>query len=40
LQYRNVKADYINALWNIVDWAEVGKRFEDARAGRNGLLLP
>ncbi|MGW0517632.1 superoxide dismutase, partial [Crossiella sp. NPDC003009] len=30
----------INALWNIVDWTEVGKRFEDARAGKNGLLLP
>ncbi|MBP2472639.1 Fe-Mn family superoxide dismutase [Crossiella equi] len=40
LQYRNVKADYINALWNIIDWNEVGKRFEDARAGKNGLLLP
>ncbi|WP_016701018.1 superoxide dismutase [Actinoalloteichus spitiensis] len=40
LQYRNVKPDYVNALWNVVDWAEVGRRFEDARAGRNGLLLP
>lgn len=34
LQYRNVKADYIERLWSIVDWADVGRRFEDARAGR------
>ncbi|NIJ10330.1 Fe-Mn family superoxide dismutase [Saccharomonospora amisosensis] len=39
LQYKNVKPDYVNALWNIFDWAEIGKRFEDAKAGRNGLLL-
>ncbi|ASO21289.1 Fe-Mn family superoxide dismutase [Actinoalloteichus hoggarensis] len=40
LQYRNVKADYIAKLWNVVNWAEVERRFVDARAGRNGLLLP
>ncbi|MQA07311.1 MAG: superoxide dismutase [Pseudonocardiaceae bacterium] len=40
LQYRNVKADYINALWNVVNWDDVARRFEDARAGRNGLRLP
>ncbi|TCP56546.1 Fe-Mn family superoxide dismutase [Tamaricihabitans halophyticus] len=40
LQYRNVKADYINALWNVVDWTDVASRFADARAGRNGLRLP
>jgi len=39
LQYKNVKPDYVNALWNVFDWAEIGRRFEDARAGRNGLLL-
>ena len=40
LQYRNVKAGYVKQLWNVVNWDEVAKRFEDARAGRNGLLLP
>ncbi|AOS64264.1 superoxide dismutase [Actinoalloteichus hymeniacidonis] len=40
LQYRNVKADYIAKLWDVVNWAEVERRFVDARAGRNGLLLP
>ncbi|MFC9515789.1 superoxide dismutase [Nocardiaceae bacterium NPDC056970] len=34
LQYRNVKADYIDRLWSLVDWSDVGCRFEDARAGR------
>lgn len=33
LQYRNVKADYVKALWNVYDWAEIGRRFEVARAG-------
>ena len=23
LQYKNVKADYVKAIWNIVDWADV-----------------
>jgi superoxide dismutase len=23
LQYKNVKADYVTALWNIVNWADV-----------------
>ncbi|WP_305093363.1 superoxide dismutase [Prescottella sp. R16] len=33
LQYRNVKADYIEQLWSIVDWADVGRRFDAARSG-------
>ncbi|MGW3468799.1 Fe-Mn family superoxide dismutase, partial [Saccharopolyspora sp. NPDC000995] len=40
LQYRNVKADYVKHLWNVVDWDEVAARFADARAGYNGLRLP
>lgn len=39
LDYKNVKADYVKALWNIYNWAEVGKRFENAVSGGNGLLL-
>jgi len=27
LQYKNVKADYVNAWWNVVDWANVQSRF-------------
>ncbi|HVW41294.1 MAG TPA: superoxide dismutase [Amycolatopsis sp.] len=39
LDYKNVKADYVKALWNVYNWAEVSKRFDNARSGGNGLLL-
>lgn len=28
LQYKNVRADYVKALWQIVNWQTVNKRFE------------
>lgn len=31
LNYQNRRADYLKAIWNIVNWAEVSKRFEAAR---------
>ncbi|WP_033295374.1 Fe-Mn family superoxide dismutase, partial [Amycolatopsis jejuensis] len=37
--YKNVKPDYVKALWNIFNWAEISKRFDNAVAGGNGLLL-
>ena len=40
LKYRNVRPDYVDALWTLVNWADVAARFESARAGQNGLLLP
>ena len=40
LDYVNVKADYVKAFWNIVNWADVAKRLEAARANAKGLLLP
>ncbi|MCB0965623.1 MAG: Fe-Mn family superoxide dismutase [Ilumatobacter sp.] len=30
LQYRNVKADYVDALWTIVNWANVAERYAAA----------
>jgi Fe-Mn family superoxide dismutase len=30
LQYKNVKADYAKAFWNVVNWADVQARFEAA----------
>jgi superoxide dismutase, Fe-Mn family len=30
LKYQNKRADYIDAFWNIVNWDEVGKRYESA----------
>lgn len=31
LQYRNVKADWVDAFWRIVNWPDVAARFERAR---------
>jgi Fe-Mn family superoxide dismutase len=31
LQYRNVKPDYVDAWWNVANWADVARRFEHAR---------
>lgn len=31
LQYKNVKADYVDALWNIIDWTDVADRFVRAQ---------
>ena len=32
LQYKNVKADYVKAWWNVVNWADVAQRLAKARA--------
>lgn len=40
LQYRNVKADYITAWWNIVNWADVTARFSAARQTTSSVILP
>jgi superoxide dismutase, Fe-Mn family len=31
LQYKNLKADWVNAFWEIVNWPDVSSRFERAR---------
>ncbi|WP_084103481.1 superoxide dismutase [Demequina sp. NBRC 110056] len=38
LQYKNVKADYVKAWWNVVDWANVQARFATASA-TTGLIV-
>lgn len=40
LDYVNVKADYVKAFWNIVNWADVSARFEAARKGAAALIVP
>ena len=32
LQYKNVKADYVKAWWNVVNWENVRQRLDDAVA--------
>ena len=32
LQYKNVKADWVDAFWNIVNWADVTTRFDNAQS--------
>ncbi len=32
LQYKNVKADYVSAFWNVVNWADVSRRLAGARS--------
>src|SRR5690625_7010922 len=36
LDYQNVKADYVKAVWNIVNWADVQARFDAARSAAPG----
>ena len=38
LDYQNVKAVYVKAFWNIVNWADVAERFEKARGGAKSLI--
>ena len=39
LDYKNVRADYVKAFWNIVNWANVQERFQTAREKTSGLLV-
>ena len=39
LDYKNVRADYVKAFWNIVDWSNVQARFTTAREKTDGLLV-
>ena len=39
LDYKNVRADYVKAFWNIANWANVQQRFTAAREKTDGLLV-
>ncbi len=34
LQYKNVKADYVTAWWNVVNWTDVAQRLTQAKAAQ------
>ncbi|WP_403025004.1 superoxide dismutase [Salinibacterium sp. GXW1014] len=39
IDYKNVRADYVKAFWNIVNWQNVQQRFETARTSTSGLIV-
>jgi len=39
LDYLNVKADYVKAIWNIANWQNVAARLDAARQKTDGLLV-
>jgi Fe-Mn family superoxide dismutase len=39
LDYQNVKADYVTAFWNIINWADVAERFASVKVNSKSLLL-
>ncbi len=39
LDYLNVRADYVKAFWELVNWPDVHRRFEAARAATQGLIV-
>ncbi|RPF28681.1 MULTISPECIES: superoxide dismutase [Georgenia] len=40
LDYLNVKADYVKAFWNIVNWQDVAARLSRATTQASGLIVP
>ncbi len=34
LKYKNLRADYLKAFWNVLDWKEVARRYRDVRDGK------
>jgi Fe-Mn family superoxide dismutase len=39
LQYKNVRPDYVDRLWDLVNWADVTKRFDAARAAGKPIIV-
>ena len=39
LQYKNVKADYVKAFWNVVNWEDIQSRYAAAISKTKGLIF-
>lgn len=39
LDYKNVKADYVSAWWNVVNWDDVARRYAQAKESYTTLLV-
>jgi len=39
LQYRNQKADFVEAMWRVVNWQDVSRRYTAAKERSDSLLL-
>ncbi|GAA3493970.1 hypothetical protein GCM10019016_010690 [Streptomyces prasinosporus] len=39
LQYKNQKVDFIDAVWAVVNWQDVAKRYAAAKERGDSLLL-
>lgn len=40
LDYQNVRADYISAWWNVINWADAQERLARAKSQTAGLIVP
>ena len=40
LDYKNVKADYVKAWWNVANWRDAQARFAAAKSQTAGLIAP
>jgi Fe-Mn family superoxide dismutase len=40
LQYRNVRPDYVEKLWSLINWADVQARFDQAKASGSPVAPP
>jgi len=34
LKYQNKRPDYLDAIWNVINWTAVEKRYSEAKAGK------
>ncbi|CAL1273890.1 unnamed protein product, partial [Larinioides sclopetarius] len=32
LQYKNVRPDYVKAIWNVANWKDIGERYTKAKS--------